>query len=432
MKLRKRTIITIILMLVLAILTVSFFKDVYLTVIVSILSFLLLYKIFDYVANFKTLKNKSRIDILFLFIFFVWLFIPMSNISQKDFLYLEGRPRKEWQSLFQNKKINYNFGYDFNKWFEDRFFLRDDLVKFFNQVSILLLQKNSQGFIDKDWLYRGLYKSNATTTDDFDALIQLNDFCNHNNIKLYVLIVPDKNDIYFSKKNNVLINKSHNDFLSLVNNYKNQVRIIYPYSEMMNTKDKMLLYFKTEHHWTDDGAFIGYQELMKVIQKDFPIINVQSKEDYNYFYNNLVRGDFNRKFNNGTTCDAMTLSKKQYKKYHKTPYRYYRHRKYDLLNIQSENISKHLRKMYYYPFGSDLKVLLLGTSQSENLCEFVPYTFKQVKRLRNNNVMDIPGVDNFKIMKYYKQEILDYHPDILIFCITRGNTSRIRDLFNME
>ena len=69
---------------------------------------------------------------------------------------------------------------------------------------------------------------------------------------------------------------------------------------------------------------------------------------------------------------------------------------------------------------------------NENLSEFVPYTFKNVLRLRNNYVINIPTNDEYKIIKYYEKDILDYHPDIIVFCICYYNIYYLRDLFKME
>ena len=52
--------------------------------IILVLSFLFFYKITDYIADFKTIREKSRIDIIFLTIFFVFLFIPMSHVNQDE------------------------------------------------------------------------------------------------------------------------------------------------------------------------------------------------------------------------------------------------------------------------------------------------------------------------------------------------------------
>lgn len=438
---KKRAIISFLLTIAMVVLSTFLIDNLknydLLLIAIAVISFLSFYKFFDYLANFKTIENKSRIDILFLFIFFVWLFVPISYITDKDYSFLEGRPRAKWVGIYdiETHKLNYEFGKNFNDWFNDRFCLRDDLVKFFNQVSLALLGKSNHGYIDGDWLYRGYYKPNSSTkSEDIDALIQFNDFCKKNNIKLYVLIVPEKNDIYLSKKSYILHNKNQEDFqLKITACCKNNdIKIIYPFDVLNNAKDNEPVYFKTEHHWTDYGAYLGYSELMKVIKTDFPNVKIQTPNHYTYFKNNLIRGDFYRNLGVGTTCRSLGISKKQAKKYHKTPYTYWKHKNFDKLKVKVRDISLHRDKHYYYPCGYDKKVILLGTSQSENLCEFLPFSFKNVLRLRNNNVKDVSRKDEFKIMKRFQKDILEYKPDILVFCITKGNIPNLRNMFDME
>ncbi len=435
MFIKKRAIITIILTIAITFLLLSLIdclNNKCLIVISIFLSFLFFYKIFDYIANFKTIENKSRIDIVFLFIFFIWLFIPMSHIKHRSTSYLIRRPEAQFKSFFVNNKINYNFGTNFDSFFNDRFFLKDDLIKFYNQTSIALLRKTSTGNIYEDWVYSNSYKSQKYDSNNFENLVKFNTFCANHNIKLYILIVPSKNDIYLPNKSGVLINKSQKNLYDEVNKYRNKLNIIYPYDELMMNKNNQYMFYKTEHHWTDDGAFIGYQTLMKEINKDFKEIKPVNQNDYTFFENNLVRGGtFDRKFHYGTTCSYIGLSKKQFPKYHKTKYRYYKHKNYDKLRCNINDSDFRREKLFYYPKGADKRVILLGTSQSESLCEFIPFTFKNVKRIRNNTGK-IPKNDEFKIMKYYKSEILEDKPDILIFCITKENVENLNNMFNME
>lgn len=146
----------------------------------------------------------------------------------------------------------------------------------------------------------------------------------------------------------------------------------------------------------------------------------------------MVRADWARTYDFGTTSYRINLPKHTIKKLHKTNYRYYTHKDEKMLQTGVTDIPYHKNKVYFYPKGADYRVILLGTSQSENLTEFIPYTFKNVRRIRNNNVIDVPYEYSFKIMKYNKDEILNYKPDILIFCITTENMFELRNLFTME
>lgn len=412
--------------------------DFKLFVIILVLTYLLAYKLSNYVADFKSVKEKSRIDILFLTIFFIFLFIPMSHINQDEISKQENRSLAKWQPfIIQNGEINYDFGKNFNEWFNDRFNLRQYFINFKNSVTMLIFNKCEKGLFDKN---SGITYINwdfghidiKIVKNNFKALYSLNNYCKLHNIKLYILVVPQKSDIYPTKYNYIKDDYKHDEFLKYIHylQQENKIKIVYPYEEMKKVADKGdLLYFKTEHHWTDDGAFICYKELMKIINKDYPDINILDSNDFNIFYNKKVRGDFWRDFNYGQNCSRMGLLNILCKMYHKYDYRYYKYKDFDNLYTTVINTKYHLEKLYGYDKGANYRVIQLGTSQNENLTEFTPFTFKHVKRIRNNNVQGIKAEEEFKIKKYYKDEILEYKPDIIIFCITYKNILELHKLF---
>ena len=318
---RKRTVLSILLTIVMTFLSINFwlvrngihtsFKfDIF--VIVVVLSFLLFYKLMDYVADYKTIKGKSRIDIIFLTIFFVFLFIPMSNINQDERSIQENRMLAKWQPLVKDNKINFNFGKDFEAWFNDRFNFRQIFVNIYN--SIFFKQILANGIIDKKTgftYFNGLFRHSTIKQikGNIQYLYDFDDFCKKHNIKLYTLIVPSKADIHetrlaikrFSLKDE---KRKHKEFMDYVQEVQteNKIKIVYPYNAMKKVSSDKLLYFKTEHHWTDDGAFIGYKELMKEIKKDFPDVKILSTGDFDYFYDKKVRGDWGRTLGNGQDC----------------------------------------------------------------------------------------------------------------------------------
>lgn len=407
-------------------------------VIILILTYLLAYKLSNYVADFKTVKGKSRIEIIFLTIFFVFLFIPMSNISQENISKQENRTLAQYKPFInQDGEINYDYGKNFNEWFNDRFYLRQKFVNFRNSFTMFITNKCEKGIFDTDtktmypnWSFGHI--DIKTVKTNFSALYELNQFCKKHGIKLYILIVPQKADIQTTKYNFIKDTNKHEDFLNYISELQqeNNLKIIYPYYRMREAvSNGKLLYFKTEHHWTDDGAFIGYQELMKVISNDYPNIKILNANDFDYFYNKNVRADFFRDFNFGQDCWRMGISTSVCKKYHQYDYTYYKYKDFDNLKTTIINTEHHFGKLYDYDKGTNYKVIQLGTSQNENLTEFIPFTFKHVKRLRNNNVQGIKAEEEFKIIKYYKDEILEYKPNIIIFCITYNNISELHKLF---
>lgn len=119
-------------------------------IVITVLSFLLSYKLTSYLADFKTLNNASRMDIVFLFIFFILLFIPMSHIdTQSDTSEKENRTLAKYEPFIKDKMINFDYGNDFEKWFNDRFAGRSSTIKIFGSVKYKLNSNYNDKFMLK-------------------------------------------------------------------------------------------------------------------------------------------------------------------------------------------------------------------------------------------------------------------------------------------
>lgn len=402
-------------------------------IIITILTFLFSYKISNYIADFKSIKNQPAAEIIFLTIFFLFLFVPISYINNDEISKKENRTLATWKPLIQNDEINFNFGKDFNKWFNDRFNLREIFLNIHTQIMLCLTNEAEKGFVDKNGfsyskgeVYKVVHKN--IKQEDFEGLIEFNRICKENNIELYIIIVPDKIDIYPLSKEILLNDNSTNILAEKIKTINQQegAHIIYPLKELQKASEENYMFFKTEHHWTDDGAFVGYKALMKEILKQHNDIKVLNENDFNFSYNKFVRAEWGREYDYGQNSWRLNLPKNYIEKHHQNHYRYFTHKDFDKVQIDVNGITK----TFYYPFGADYKVVQFGTSQGENLAEFIPYTFKNVKRIRNN-MGEFMGEKEFKIKKYFIKDILDYKPDMVIFCITYGNLAQMHE-YNME
>ena len=404
--------------------------EFYIFTIILICGYLFSFKLTEYLANFKNFKNYSRIDIVFLLVFFLLLFIPMSHINYNATKsYTENRELAVYKPLFlPDYKINYNFGDDFNAWFNDRFAFRNNLIYFYNYLVYKIAYKyvkypngcinKSNKFLYKYWYIKGSKTSNLGKS--LKALRNFNKFCLNNNIKLYVLVVPTKELIYNPSNS---IKRTDNNFVKHIKKY-NDTNIIYPADELIEASKKDYIYYKTEHHWTDYGAFTGYKELMKSISRDFNDVKILNENDFNYEYNHLVNADFGEEFGRGQTCSYLGLPDILCRKSLDVKYKYFIHKNEKSLN----KIILDGKKKYYYPYGSNHRVILIGTSMGEALSKILPYSFKNTYRIRINT-KDKKQTEIFKIIKYHKKEILNYKPDILILCITYTNFNKLKNLF---
>ena len=58
------------------------------------------------------------------------------------------------------------------------------------------------------------------------------------------------------------------------------MNLIFPIDELQKaSKGKELLYYKTDHHLTNDGIYVGYKSLMSKVQKDFPDVNLDREQN---------------------------------------------------------------------------------------------------------------------------------------------------------
>ena len=320
-------------------------------IIIAFLGYLLFLKLTSYLADFKNLKHQSRIDIIFLAVFFILLFIPMSDINQDEISQSENRFLAKWQPLITKEgNLNCNFGKDYEKWFNDRFGQRLNLIAL-NSIKLytviidnksLLYIKNTNWLFHKGHILTNTHKhfERESVESTAAALNGLNDFCGRHNIKLYVLIVPFNSYVYSRETGSYKTGheeyvKETNDNIELLKN-KTNTKIINMYDVLANASlGKEYVYFKADHHWTEYGAYIGYRTLMSEIKKDFPDIYALSEEDYNISRSKLVRSGWDRKYYQGHTLKNAASFLNIFKnKILDTEYKYYDLKDSDNLRVE--------------------------------------------------------------------------------------------------
>ena len=403
----------------------------------NLLLFFLLLRLFGAFA--KRLGRPRLSDTLLLVTFFCCLFIPMMNLSDGVKSARENRMlavKPEPREIF---KKGFDYGKRYQNYFNDHFWGRLALIKLQdvirNKLSYVIRVPRAVYFKESGWdffvPFVSIMDCRPTTLQAIvQNLIQLDLFCRQNNIKLYVFEVPKKESIYkeflsdkygFDEKEFVKVSQAQEAIRREV--WKHHIPYVYPYEELRDAAQQDLVFFKYAHHWTDWGAFVGYCELMKEVCKDFPDMPVVSLKDYRKSKNYLQRDEYQRnyfssprhfaQFFNDETLDITSP---------RTFYTYYDHKNGDKMSIKVGKFTKD----FAYPEGK-YKVMLIGTSQNENLLQFLPYSVAQTKYIRLN-MSQVKAADQFKILKLYKKDILAFKPDILVLSITTDNLPQLRDL----
>ena len=167
------------------------------------------------------------------------------------------------------------------------------------------------------------------------------------------------------------------------------------------------------------GAFIGYKELMKAIKKDFPDLTILKENDYDIYYSNMVRAEFNRVFWEGHYCKLLNLTVKDCPL--NTDYKYYKHKKEEYLKVTIDDLDN---KDFYASYAPNKqKVMIIGNSFTENISYFLASSFENVLKRRCNNMYG----DDLKLSRW-KEEIVSKNIDILIILVESYYSSHLTDL----
>ena len=228
----------------------------------------------------KDLFNTSVIDKIFVVIVAIALLIPVSHINHDEKSITENRMLAVRPELITHEhKINNKFGIEYDKWFSDRFFGRDTLIKLYGAQSgsagglkVLVEDDNWLFYTDENSL-RNFANMDRLSTEQLQQaaayISNFDDWCKQHNKQFILVIAPDKNKIYGEYITKV--EKVYPDTQSRANQLvdylhaNTQVNVLYLYDTLMTHKQDGLLYLKNDTHWNDYGAYIGYKTIMNAL-----------------------------------------------------------------------------------------------------------------------------------------------------------------------
>ncbi|MBP5343788.1 MAG: hypothetical protein J6Y85_01765 [Alphaproteobacteria bacterium] len=240
-----------------------------------------------YLTKFKIFEKNSRIDIVFLTVFFVILFIPMLNISDAEKSEQENRMLTVKPRLIYNGTIDSDFGNKFNNWFSDRFFGRCLFTSLYQYLKYFIAPDagNENILVGKDgWFFyrpdkslenfaNKVVLSEEEMRQGLSYLEHINNWCKKHHKKFYYVIIPDKHRIYGEYYR--LVRKLKPDKFGIAEQFidyiqkNSDIKVMYLRDELLKYKNEGLLYYKKDSHWSDLGAYHGYNIIMDELKKDY-------------------------------------------------------------------------------------------------------------------------------------------------------------------
>lgn len=126
---------------------------------------------------------------------------------------------------------------------------------------------------------------------------------------VYDILVPTSIAVNLDTENQQKINSSsQEDTFAFVYGHLNSSIVQVPVLDVLKEHNSEYLYFKTDHHWTADGAYYAYAELMKAKNMEAAPLSSYTKNEYSGFLGSFYRysGESETLKNNPDTVVAYT------------------------------------------------------------------------------------------------------------------------------
>lgn len=219
----------------------------------------------------KRIEKISQIIIVSLFIIFVigfsiWSFL----LKDREFSEMENRnlaqfPSFSWQSLKDG-----SFSEDLEKYISDQLPFKDELVTLKTDADRLLMHDLQNGvYFGKDGYYLQHYEEDAKQIKkNVDCINTLADLCPDQDISF--MLVPNSISVMSDKLPSVNATQDQQKTIDKVaQTLDKRINFYCPMVDMKQAAQSgVQVFYKTDHHWTSDGARIGFDGLMKAMGEE--------------------------------------------------------------------------------------------------------------------------------------------------------------------
>ena len=245
-----------------------------------------------FIRKLKLINIKNKFGVI-LILFLCFLIMPniIYRIFYKNFDHTNYENRTfASKPIFILTNIN-EYPKKYEEYFNDYLPFRNELVRLKNLNDIfvfnnlvhkdLILGKEKWLFLKWDPLIPNYMGTYTYTEEELERaknnLIRLKEVFNQNGADFYMVICPDKNQIYPEYMPDY-IKRIHPEFnaTDVFIKYMKEntdLNIIYLKEYFLDIKKYYPIYYKFDAHWNKLGAYFGYQEIMNNIGKDYININ---------------------------------------------------------------------------------------------------------------------------------------------------------------
>lgn len=225
------------------------------------------------------------IFIFFMIFIFSCNFAPDKAFSETENRNLAQKPEFSIQNLISGK-----FSKDFEQYIQDQFAAREFWVTLKTETEVLLgKNENNDTYLGKDnWYFEKKEITNTEVLEKNTSVInQFAQWAKENNIKSNFLPVYSSYTLYKEfLPSNAFVFDEVSAFEYIKSNISKDVNIIDIYNSLLSHKEEYI-YFKTDHHWTQLGAFYAYRQLESLGFMPYSLEDFEIKEGTEDFFGSL-------------------------------------------------------------------------------------------------------------------------------------------------
>jgi hypothetical protein len=220
-------------------------------------------------------KARNIFAILVIGMLGVVMFSPLESTTMEN-RKLADFPTWNWEHPW-------SYGFGLVTYLEDRFAYKNDLVQLNGKIKLKGFKTSpnvNSGIVGlDDWLFYsepGYVKRIGTAFSENELaqittnMALIKKWYAQKGISYHFFIVPVKPHVYADKLPPLYAELFRNSNLLNLAQFQDSIQtpmFTHCYNELMNERKKdSSLYFKTDTHWTQPGAYIGYKRMMKALQ----------------------------------------------------------------------------------------------------------------------------------------------------------------------
>ena len=179
-------------------------------------------------------------------------------------LELENRKAAQFPAFSVSALLDGSWQSGFSRWMQDQFALRDTWVNTQRAADEILFQKTEEGgiLLGKDhWMFTKLFTVDDATQKQLAKNVQaVSDFAANHPGKVTFLLAPSASVIYPEELPAGAPMVDENAMLDEIFSTVGQNADVLDLRPVFTADKDEYLYFKTDHHWTPNGAYHAYEQ----------------------------------------------------------------------------------------------------------------------------------------------------------------------------